>query len=142
MLIAVISSDVLGREGVAPNGTSGRCVVARCSSSLSVAVTNTDQKQLGEESVCLSCVSRSRIKTGGGPGRNSTGTEAESTEKHCLAAHLLPHTQAAYPAQDRLAYPAQDRAAQGGLGPLTPVISQDNLLQTWPQANLTVTVIP
>lgn len=72
MLIAVITSDLLGREGVAPNGTSGRRAVAGCSSSLSVAVTNTDQKQLGEKSICLSCASRSWIIIEGGPGKNSS----------------------------------------------------------------------
>lgn len=88
MLIAVISSDLLGEEGVAQNGTSGRCVVAGCSSSLSVAVTNADQKQLGEESVHLSYISRSQIIPGGSPGRNSSRNGSRNHREALLAGLL------------------------------------------------------
>jgi hypothetical protein len=88
MLVAVISSDLLGEEGVAQNGTSGRCVAAGCSGSLSVAVTNTDQKQPGEERVCLSHISRSEFITGGGPGRNSSRNRRRSRREALLSGSL------------------------------------------------------
>lgn len=54
------------------------------------------------------------------------GVEVVSTEEHCSLAPVdLPYV-----------IQALDSAAHSGVGPFTPISTQENALQVWPQANL------